>query len=100
MNELPAANGSQKQNEVHIFTFVLTGLLGLTAVTIAAAQINFSRLSIVICLAVAAAKSVLVLLYFMHLRYEKRLAIKLILPIGIVALAIFIGITFIDIITR
>jgi cytochrome c oxidase subunit 4 len=100
MNASLAENGAPKRNEVGIFTLVWVSLLGLTAVTIAAAQLNFGRLAIVICLSVAAAKSVLVLLYFMHLRHEKRLAIKLALPIGIVALAIFIGITFIDVMTR
>jgi caa(3)-type oxidase subunit IV len=41
-----------------------------------------------------------VLLYFMHLRYENRAVIKLIIPIAIITLAIFIGGTFSDVFTR
>jgi cytochrome c oxidase subunit IV len=76
------------------------GLLALTAITVTVASINFGRLSVLVALAVASVKSVLVLLYFMHLRYERRLLIKLIIPIALVVLAIFIGLTYTDVLAR
>jgi cytochrome c oxidase subunit IV len=75
-------------------------LLGLTAVTVAAAGLNLGRAAIVVVLAVAAAKSALVLLVFMGLLDEKRLLLKLLVPIAAAALAVFIGITYTDILFR
>jgi caa(3)-type oxidase subunit IV len=48
----------------------------------------------------AAVKSSLVFLYFMHLRWEKRLLIKLLIPIALAVLAIFIGLTYTDVLAR
>jgi len=51
-------------------------------------------------LAIAAIKSSLVLSYFMHLRYETGLLFKLMIPIVLAALTVFIGLTFTDIAFR
>ena len=51
-------------------------------------------------LGIAAVKSTLVVLYFMHLRWEKRLLLKLLLPITLATLAVFIGLTYSDILVR
>jgi cytochrome c oxidase subunit 4 len=79
---------------------VWAGLLFLTALTVSSVKFHFGALTIVVVLSVACAKSILVLLYFMHLRNEKRLLIKLLIPGTLVLLAIFIGLTYTDIITR
>jgi len=82
------------------YIFVWLGLLVLTAITVTTASLDFGRVAIVVVLAIAALKSTLVLLYFMHLRYEKRLIFKLLVPIAVAALAIFIGMTYTDILFR
>ena len=64
------------------------------------AGLNLGRLSIVMVLAIAAVKSGLVLSYFMHLRYEKGLLFKLMIPIVLAVLTIFIGLTFTDVAFR
>jgi cytochrome c oxidase subunit IV len=79
---------------------VYAALVCLTALTVTSAGLNLGRIAIVIVLAIAGTKSVLVLLYFMHLRYEKRLLIKILLPIVVITLAIFIGLTYTDILYR
>lgn len=79
---------------------VWAALLIFTFITVTTASLNLGRLTIIICLAIAAVKSTLVLLYFMHLRYEKRILIKILIPLTIVLLAIFIGLTYSDVITR
>jgi len=79
---------------------VWLALLVLTAITVAAASLNFGRISIVVVLAIAAGKSTLVLLFFMHLITEKRLLLKLLVPIAVITLAIFIGLTYTDILYR
>ena len=79
---------------------VWLALLVLTAITVTTASLNFGRISIVVVLAIAAGKSTLVLLFFMHLITEKRLLLKLLVPIAVIALAIFIGLTYTDILYR
>jgi cytochrome c oxidase subunit IV len=75
-------------------------LMVMTALTVMAASLNLQKIAIVICLGIAAFKSTLVLLYFMHLRYEDRPLVKLLMPIAITTLAIFIGLTYSDVIFR
>ena len=75
-------------------------LLVLTGLTVTMASLNLGALTIVAVLSIAAVKSTLVLFYFMHLRYERRLLIKLLIPIVLAVLAIFIGLTYTDILYR
>jgi cytochrome c oxidase subunit 4 len=82
------------------YLIVYAALVCLTAVTVTSASLDIGRIAIVVVLAIAGTKSVLVLLYFMHLRYEKRLLIKILVPIVVVTLAIFIGLTYTDILYR
>jgi cytochrome c oxidase subunit 4 len=82
------------------YVLVWGALILLTATTVAVAGFNFQKIAIIVCLGIAAIKSTLVLFFFMHLRYERRLIIKLLMPIAIATLAIFIGLTFSDVITR
>ena len=84
--------------KTYIYTWA--GLLLLTALTVTMADLNLGRLSILVVIAIAAVKSTLVLLFFMHLLTEKRLLLKLLVPVAICTLAIFIGLTFTDISNR
>ena len=76
------------------------GLVALTILTVTTASLNVGRIGIIIVLAIAATKSTMVLLWFMHLSTEKRLLLKLLVPIAICVLAIFIGLTYSDVLTR
>ncbi len=82
------------------YAWVWVGLLILTGLTVSMAGMNLGRLSIAMVLAIAAIKSGLVLGYFMHLKYETGLLFKLMIPIVLAALTIFIGLTFTDIAFR
>jgi cytochrome c oxidase subunit 4 len=75
-------------------------LVTLTALTVTTASLNVGRIGILIVLGIAAAKSTLVLLWFMHLATEKRLLLKLLVPIAVCVLAIFIGLTYTDVLYR
>jgi cytochrome c oxidase subunit 4 len=83
-----------------VYFLVYAALVCLTAITVTSASLDLGRVAVLIVLAIAATKSVLVLLYFMHLRYEKRTLIRLLMPIVIVTLAIFIGLTYTDVLYR
>ena len=82
------------------YVYIWIALLTLTAITVITADLNVGRIAIVVVLAIAATKSILVLLYFMHLRWERRLILKILVPIAIAALAIFIGLTYVDVLNR
>jgi cytochrome c oxidase subunit 4 len=82
------------------YLLVYASLICLTALTVTTASLDLGRAAILIVLAVAGTKSVLVLLYFMHLRYEKRVLVKILMPIVVATLAVFIGLTYTDILYR
>lgn len=83
-----------------LYLTVWAALVCLTALTVTMASWNLGAISIIAVLAIAATKSVLVLLDFMHLWWEKKLIIKILMPIVLVTLAIFIGLTYTDILYR
>ncbi len=82
------------------YIWIWVGLVILTGITVSMAGMSLGRSSIVIVLAIAAIKSGLVLSYFMHLKYEKGLLFKLMIPIVLAVLTIFIGLTFTDVAFR
>jgi len=89
-----------KKRNHHTYIIVWLGLVLLTGITVSMAGMNIGRLGIAIVLLVAAIKSGLVLSYFMHLKYETGLLFKLMIPIVMALLTIFIGLTFTDIAFR
>jgi len=89
-----------KNKKYQTYILVWLGLVILTGITVSMAGMNLGRLSIAIVLAIAAIKSGLMLSYFMHLKYETGLLFKLMIPIVLAALTIFIGLTFTDIAFR
>jgi len=81
------------------FVLVWAALLVLTAVTVAVSRIHLGALNIWVALGIASVKSALVIFFFMHLKYERPL-FKGFLLIALVILAIFIGMTFFDVLYR
>ena len=79
-----------------VFVSVWIALLALTGVTIKAAQLHMGEWSMFANLLIASSKASLVLWFFMHLKYEKRL-LKIMLLVPIVTITIIIGLTFFDI---
>jgi cytochrome c oxidase subunit IV len=101
-NENVSAADAIKKPSIGLRTYfaVWSLLLFLTAATVTMAKLELGAITIIAVLAIATVKSVLVLLYFMHLRHEKRLIITLLIPGVIVLLAIFISLTYTDVMTR
>jgi len=75
---------------------VLLGLLVLTAVTVAVSRIQLGALNVWAAILIASVKSSLVLLFFMHLKYEGRL-IRTTFLVTIFTLAILISFLFWDV---
>ena len=81
------------------FILIWVALLVLTAITVAVSRVDLGALNIWVALGVASVKSSLVIFYFMHLRQESRL-FKIGLLVMLAILAIFIGLTFFDVLYR
>ena len=81
------------------FLLVWVALLLLTGATVAAAQFNLGVLNVWVALGIATLKSSLVVAVFMHMQYETPL-FKLALLSALAILAIFIGLTFFDVLYR
>ena len=74
-------------------------LLVLTYATVAVSRYDLGRLNTVAALIIAVAKALLVVLFFMHIRYSTRLT-KLVVVGGFMWLALLIGMTMVDEVTR
>jgi cytochrome c oxidase subunit IV len=90
-----------KEPETHIvaprtFISVWLVLLALTAATVTVSRMDLGALSMLTAIVIASAKAGLVLWFFMHLKYERRL-FKVLLLVPIVTLAVIIGLTFVDV---
>ena len=81
------------------FILIWVALLILTVVTIAVSRVNLGALNIWVAMGVASIKSSLVIFVFMHLRQESKL-FKIGLLVMLSILAIFIGLTFFDVLYR
>jgi len=78
------------------YVYVWVALLLLLGMTIAAAKVYFSKYSVLINLLIASVKAVLVLVFFMHLKYEGRFLKGLVL-LTLLVLTSIIGLTFSDV---
>ncbi len=78
---------------------VWLGLLALTAVTVWISRLELGVNRVWGALTIATCKSGLVIAFFMHMKYEGRL-LRGILFLALVTLAIFIGLTFTDLLYR
>jgi cytochrome c oxidase subunit 4 len=81
------------------FMYIWIALLILTGVTVWVAQYNFGAWNIWIALGIATVKSTLVVMVFMHMKYET-LLFKLSLLSALAILAVFIGLNFFDVLYR
>lgn len=78
-----------------LLTSIWLALLCFTALTVWAARIDLGFLNIALAMTIATAKASLVVLVFMHLKYENW-ALKGFVLMVFAILAIFIGFTFFD----
>ena len=74
-------------------------LLLLTALTVGITRVDLGGYKVLGALAIACVKSGLVIAVFMHMKYEGRL-LRWLLFLALVTLAIFIGLTFFDVLYR
>jgi cytochrome c oxidase subunit 4 len=80
--------------------FAVAGCLAvLLALTVLAAELDLGVANTPIALAIAAAKAVLIVLFFMHVRYASPL-VRMFAAGGFLWVAILFGLTLSDVLTR
>jgi len=86
--------------EYRTYTLVWVGLIVLTGTTFSIAGMDLGSWTVLIALAIAGTKSGLVLNYFMHLRSERLLIFRVIIPLVIAVFLVFVLLTFADLAFR
>ena len=84
---------------LRVYLAIFVALLVLTGVTVWIAGIDLGPLNSVVALSIATLKALLVVLYFMHVRYSSRLTWVFVIG-GLFWLVLLIGGTMHDYLTR
>jgi len=84
---------------VKTYLAVFAALMALLVATVAASFLNLGPFSIVVALTIAMVKALLIVLYFMHVRYSSRLT-RVFVIAGVVWLIIMLSLTMNDYISR
>ena len=93
------AEGTKHHGGPALYTANLLALMFLTVITVAAASFNFGSANVVIALAIASVKAILVGLIFMHLLWDKPVN-AIILVAAFLFLGIFLMFDFLDVTSR
>ncbi len=93
-----------KEQEHHIvspkvYLGIFIALLVLTTLTVLASYVEMGVFNPIVALAIAVLKAVLVVLFFMHVKYSTKLT-KLTVGAGLFTFLVLIGMTLTDYITR
>lgn len=97
---MEAAAGHDHEHHVHavpvwLLSAVLGILLFLTVVTVAVTLVDLGKLNIFVALGIAVVKSALVVLYFMHLRWDSPFN-SVVLVSALVFIAVFLSFAMVD----
>ena len=90
---------SEHADSAKVYTLIFLALLALTGVTTAVAYVDLGPFSVVVALAIAVVKMLLVALFFMHLRHSTTLT-RLVVIGGLLWLMILIGLAMSDFVSR
>jgi cytochrome c oxidase subunit IV len=82
-----------------LYLTILLALLVFTAVTVWVSFVDLGPLNPIIALAIAATKMILVVLFFMHVKYSTKLT-KLTVAAGLFTFLVLVGMTLSDYWTR
>ena len=86
---------TERIDSIRTYTLVLLALLVLTAATTLVAFVDLGGFSVVVALAIAVCKMLLVALFFMHVRHSTKLT-KLVVLGGLLWLVILLMLTLSD----
>ena len=82
-----------------VYGIIFASLLVLTGTTVGASYLELGQFNVVVALAIACIKAVLVILFFMHVKYSSRLT-KLTVAAGFFTFFVLITMSMTDYISR
>ncbi len=82
-----------------LYLAIVGALLVLTATTVAASYVEMGVFNPIVALGIAVIKAMLVVLFFMHVKYSTKLT-KLTVGAGIFTFLVLVGMTLADYMTR
>ena len=85
--------------DYRVYLWVFLGLMFLTLITITVTWIDLSALTVAVALLIASVKAVIVLAYFMHLKFESSL-FKVLVGMVLAIYTLVIALTFFDYLAR
>ena len=80
---------------LRVYFVVYAALIVLTTLTVGVSMIDLKKVTVLMAMIIATCKATLVLMYFMHIRYEKPMYVAMIAAI-LATYGVFIGLTFTD----
>jgi cytochrome c oxidase subunit 4 len=90
---------SEHVSSKKVYYIIFAALLVLTYITVGVSKIDLGPMNTIVALAIAVTKALLVVLFFMHVRYSTKLT-KLVVAGGFVWLGIMFLLTMMDFATR
>ncbi len=90
---------SEKIVPKRVYFTIFALLMGFTVLTVYAASLDLGKWNTIVALTIAFTKAILVALWFMHIKYSKRLT-QLVVASGLFWLVIMISLTLFDYSTR
>jgi len=91
---------SEHISSVKLYVGIWLALMAGTILTVVAAKIDLGPLNPVVALAIATTKAVLVVLFFMHVKYAHEKLTKLVIVTAIFFFLILLALTMADYTTR
>lgn len=91
----PQIGGVAHVLPLRLLVGVLLALLALTVVTVAAVKVDLGPWNLWVAMGIATVKAVLVLLFFMHLAYDRPINAVVFIS-ALLFVLLFVGITLID----
>jgi cytochrome c oxidase subunit 4 len=99
-NILPNSEMPSREMEFRSYILAWLGIIFLTAVTFILSQIKIGGWEVLIALLIAGTQAALALYYFMHLRDEKARIFRILIPLVLSILVVFMALTFSDVAFR
>jgi cytochrome c oxidase subunit 4 len=90
---------SDHVSPVSLYVTIFFALMILTGVTVAAALVSLGQFNFAVAMLIAGFKASLVVWFFMHVKYQSHLT-KLTVATGLFFLAILLGMSLIDYVSR
>ena len=90
---------SDHVSPISLYITIFAALMVLTGVTVGAAFVDLGQFNFAVAMLIAGFKASLVVWYFMHVKYQSHLT-KLTVATGLFFLAILLGMSLIDYVSR